>query len=135
MTGRGEEGTTLVEVLVAVAILSTAVASIVAAMSLSVLSSDIHRKQAVAETVVRSVAEATKATLAYQPCATTYPVPAAAPKPSGYVISPATVDYLVGGAWNATCPGGTDVVQRLTLTVDSVDGRAHETLQLVVRKP
>jgi Tfp pilus assembly protein PilV len=66
---RSETGATLVEVLVAVMVLGVAFLAVLGGLGTSIASSDLHRRQAVAETVVRRYAEAVKA----QPFAATCP--------------------------------------------------------------
>lgn len=139
MTQRGDEGMTLVEILVAVAILGVAVTAILTGMMTSLLTSDIHRKQATAETIMRGYAEAARqaATSGYSSCATTYTIPFA--PPAGYTVTLQGVDYrTAGGGWAAqpslTCLVS-DTVQRLRLTAVSADGRTQEAVQIVVRKP
>lgn len=56
-----EAGETLAEVLVAVAILGIAVAALLGGIGASATGSDVHRKQATAETVLRGYAEAIEA--------------------------------------------------------------------------
>src|SRR5205085_7474269 len=60
---RDEGGTTLVEILVAVVVLGTAVLSLVLGVGSLATRSDGHRRMATADTVARSYAEALKLTM------------------------------------------------------------------------
>lgn len=138
---RSDAGTSLVETLVALVILSIAAVAILAGLQLSVVTSDIHRKQSSDGAYVRGYAEAIEQYLnttgnyvpcaganAYSPGTVGYTVPA------GHNAQQAAAVPLVGNGTAATCPGGDDGVQRLRLTVSSADGRATETLTIVVRR-
>lgn len=129
---RAEDGATLVEILVAVVIMGVAFAAIIGGVTTSIMASDMHRKEATAETVLRSYAEAVKAA-AYVTCAASYS-PAFTP-PAGYTASVTKVEYWNGSNdFDATCTLDRGL-QRLTLAADASDGKASETLQVVKRTP
>jgi prepilin-type N-terminal cleavage/methylation domain-containing protein len=146
-----DAGVTLVELLVTVAILGIAFVAVIGGMTTSIMGSDIHRKQATAETVLRNYAEALKPTTTpYTACAT--PTTAAyAPAtlgvvaPSGYTASIADVEYwdgnptplqFVSSLGSCGDPTPTDNgMQRISLQVTSSDGRATERIAIVKRKP
>jgi type II secretory pathway pseudopilin PulG len=125
-----EQGESLLEVMIAVAILGIAVVAIMAGMTTSILMSDIHRKQSTAGAYVHDFAEAVQRSVAagnYLGCANA----------AGY--SSVTVPTFPGSGFNksvvsSSCPFGSDV-QQLTLEVSSSDGRASERLGIFVRKP
>jgi prepilin-type N-terminal cleavage/methylation domain-containing protein len=138
---RSDRGESLVEVLVALAILGIAGVAILAGLQLSVMASDIHRKQTADGAFVRGYAEAIEKYLstsgnyvtcaganAYGPAAVGYTVP------SGHSAQQAAAVPLAGNGTTLTCPGGDQGVQRLRLTVSSNDNRAIETLTIVVRR-
>ena len=136
-----DRGETLLELLVAVTIMGIAVVAIIAGIGTSILVSDIHRKQATAGTVVRNYAEAVDRGIAagpYTSCATTgaYASPPGFSPTSGFTASITAVQYWndTTKTFSGTCTtdGG---VQKLSLRVASGDGRASETLDLIVRKP
>lgn len=141
---RSEDGVTLAEVLVAVSIMGVSIVAIVGAMATSIVGSDVASKQARASAALRSYAEALKdeATTPYAECAGGYPDAAAlgvdAPGFTGTVTA---VEYWAGdgepATFRSTCGGGEpdEGVQRLTLTVESTDGRAGEELRILKRGP
>ena len=67
---RDDEGETLAEVLVAISILGIAVAALLGGIGASATGSDVHRKQATAEVVLRSYAEAVEAATFNSNCTT-----------------------------------------------------------------
>jgi len=138
---RADDGATLVETLVALAILGIAGVAILAGLQLSVMASDIHRKETSDGAYVRGYAEAIERYLAtnanyvkcaganaYSPATVGYTVP------SGHSAQQAAAVPLAGNGTSLTCPGGDQGTQRLRLTVSSGDGRAVETLSIVVRR-
>jgi type II secretory pathway pseudopilin PulG len=141
--GRSDDGATLVETLVALVILGIAGVAILAGLQLSVMASDIHRKQTSDGAFVRAYAEAIEKHLnttgnyvkcagvnAYSPAVVGYAVP------SGHSAQQAAAQPLAGNGSVAggACPGADRGVQRLRLSVSSADGRATETLTIVVRR-
>ncbi len=122
---RGEDGSTLVELLVATAIMGIAVVTIVMAMAATFTSSAASRQSTNAAIVARDYAEsveiAAAATNAW--CSASYST--SYTPPSGYTVTP------VFGA----CPvGGQPQFQTVTITVTAPSG-ATETLRTVVRQP
>jgi type II secretory pathway pseudopilin PulG len=139
----GDRGETLIELVVAVAIMGVAVVALVGGLGTAILMSDVHRKQAVAGANVRAFAEAVAASVAASPSG--YVVNCADPRgpyaasftpDAGYAAEVLVVRYLTtGNAFVDTCVGDDIGVQRVTLRVRSNDGRAVETLDVIVRKP
>ena len=145
----GDRGETLVELLVATVILGIAVVAVVGGLASSILISDVHRKQAQAGVTVRDYAEAVQAAVAtaqgnYVACpsapgygpasaavaATVFTVPA------GYTATASVRYWDEAGSTFGSCPAGGDTgVQQVTLTVASNDGRARQSLVMVLRKP
>lgn len=130
-----DDGFTLVEVLVAMVILGSAVSALVAALGTTANASDRHRKLSTAETVLRTYAEAVEGATYQGNCTTaqntsykasTFAITA----PTGYSISSPVVKTLAG----ATCTNGLSI-QKITLTVQSSDGRASETVDVVKYQP
>src|SRR5262245_52062892 len=138
----GDRGETLVELLVAVMIMTTAVLVLAGGIAATIRFSDVHRKQAAAGAYLRSFAETVQNAIAatptgYAPCATTVTyAPLFSTGTPSYVAEVVTVAYWSGSAFGSTCGAATDVgVQRLTLRVRSADGAASESLDVIVRKP
>jgi type II secretory pathway pseudopilin PulG len=140
-----EAGITLVEILVSVAILGIAITGLVSAMGTASLASGYHRKQATADTVIKSYAEALKTHIqgpGYLDSAgtSTYSVPASAAwsVETGYSVSITDVKYWHSSAPAAdpftTVPTPAEGAQKITLRVVSTDGRDTETLEIIVRK-
>src|SRR5262245_54919286 len=76
LPARDDRGETLVELMVALVIMSTAVIALVGGIATAVTVSDVHRKQATAGVYVRAFADAVEQRVAatptgYTPCATT----------------------------------------------------------------
>ncbi len=127
LRARGDAGTTLVEVLVATAIMGSAVIVLVTGMGTLINSSGQNRISTTAAVVARDYAEATELAVA-QPnawCSSSYSV-AYAP-PSGYTVTP-----TVGA-----CPSNsssTPQFQTISIAV-SGPGGASETITIAVRQP
>jgi len=136
-----DRGETLIELLLAVTIMGIAVVAVVAGLGVSILVSDIHRKQATAGAYARDYAEAIETAVAgggYVPCATvaSYSAPAGFSVPAGYAKSvvAGSVAYWNGAGWQPGCAADSGL-QRLTVQVASTDGRATEQVAVVLRKP
>lgn len=137
--GLHDRGETLIELLVAVAILGLAGVAIVSGLGTAVVVSGTHRQQATAGATVRNYAEAIETDVianGYRAsCAPGYAAGFAAP--AGYSAPRiVAVAFWNGSAFPETCdPAHDRGVQRLSLQVSSVDNRATEQLVIVVRKP
>ena len=122
---RPQHGSTLIEVLIATAIMGTAVVAIVAGMNTLFRSSAQNRQATNAGIVVRDYAEALQLAVA-QPnawCSSSYTV--VYTPPSGYSVTPAY----------GACPAANVAqYQTVTLTATEPNG-ASETLRMAVRKP
>lgn len=137
-----DDGETLIELIIAVAIMGITVVAIVGGFATSILMSDIHRKQATVGAYVRNYAEAVaghydaSASPNYSPSAVAFSVPSDfTAEPVGSVRCwkdtglPAPADMTFGNCDN------TNAVQQVTLRVRSADSRASESVVVVVRKP
>jgi type II secretory pathway pseudopilin PulG len=137
-----DRGETLLELLIALTIMSIAVVAIIGGLLASITVSDIHRKQSTAGAAVRDYAENVEKYVAgtgYTSCgAPSAYAPAVSgitfTAPVGYVASAVAVRYWSGTAW--TTGPCTDVgLQELTIQVASSDTRATERLVVVLRQP
>jgi type II secretory pathway pseudopilin PulG len=135
----GDRGESLLELLVAIAIMGIAAVAIFGALLTSVKVSDYHRKQTSAGAAVRNFAEKLTqyiATGGYVSCAGTYSPGYVAP--AGLTAATTSVLYwpTSGTLWTSSCTPSTDTgVQQVAIHVSSNDGRATEALLVVVRKP
>jgi Tfp pilus assembly protein PilV len=140
---RDDRGESLVELLVAIVIMSTAVVALLAGLATAIVVSDQHRKQAVAGAQVRTFAEAVERAVngspsAYVDCGSlnTYRSvfhPAFSADP-GYEREVVAVRYWTGSSFSTGC-GPDPGVQRVTVQVASDDDRAVETIDVIIRKP
>ena len=132
----GDGGETLLELLVAVAIMGIAVVAVVGGIATSILISDIHRKQTTAGWAVRDYA-AYISRAGYHDCGDTayYRSAAAYRPPSGYDADIVSVADWTGASWNAdpALPCQHNGLQQVTVQVASHDGRASERLVFVLR--
>jgi type II secretory pathway pseudopilin PulG len=133
-----DQGETLIELIIAIAIMGIAAVSIVSGIVTSILMSDVHRKESSAGAYVHDYAENVENTVAaggYVLAANTGSYPYTPPD-TRYTASITTVQCWTGSAWTG-CTAGTDIgVQQLTLQVKTnTDTRASESLVVVVRKP
>lgn len=138
---QGDRGETLVELLAAVTILGIAGVAVMAGLQLSVKASDIHRKQTTGGAVVRNYAEAINAWVAagnWVECSSatgaTYQADAIFVAPPRYERSALAVQAVHSDGAVSPCPAADTGVQRITLSVRSVDDRASEKLVIVIRK-
>jgi type II secretory pathway pseudopilin PulG len=135
--GRGQLGTTLIELLFAIVIFALCGVAILGSLTNIVMASDVHRKQTQAAVVIRDFAEAVTAE-PYRTCASTASnnysgLPYKAP--TGYTAAVAGVQFVSGTNKVSSCPTTDPGAQVLTLTVTTADGRGDETLELVKRRP
>jgi Tfp pilus assembly protein PilV len=138
-----DRGETLIEILVALVVMSVTVVGLVVGIAATVRMSDIHRKQANAGADVRAFAETVENSVAASPtgyiaCAgpTAYQSLYTVPDATHYEATQTGIAYWNGSTFVATCPvAGDQGVQRVSLQVRSKDGRASEKLDVVIRNP
>jgi type II secretory pathway pseudopilin PulG len=135
-----ERGESLLELVIAIALMGVAIVAVMSGLTTTVLLSDVQRKEATANSVVRNYAEALQQFVAsghYVACANTgsYVVPGFAP-PAGFSarIVAGSMQYWTGLLWLPLCLPDRGL-QRLRVSVQSTDGRASEYLDVVLRKP
>lgn len=114
LLNRGEHGITLVESLVAIALLGGGILTLVLAMSSGALAVHENDRQSTAQGLARAQLEYTKS-YAFNPAATTYPAVSA---PDGYGISVAVAEV----------PGTNNNIQKITANV-TYDGAVVMTAE------
>jgi Tfp pilus assembly protein PilV len=138
-----EAGVTLIECVVALLIIATAVIALLGGLGSSIVASDMHRKTVTADAVARSWAEQIQAAPSWVSCAQAGTPYGAATLPNGAAFS-ATVASVQYGLQNGTFTSDrsqclaspvNDTVQSMTLVVKANDGRGGARLQIVKRKP
>jgi len=141
----GDRGDTLLELVIAVAIMGVALVAVLGAVGTAIVMSDIHRKQATAGAAARGYAEAVGTMVAGGGLATcaglgAYATPAGFTAPPGFALSVVDTRFWTGSDWVGACSDDADM-QRLTVQVRSDDEstaewrRVTETLTFVVRRP
>lgn len=137
--GSNDEGETLIELIIAVAIMGIAVVAIVGGIATTIVMADVHRKQASAGAYVRDYAEAVAGHYNASALPSSYAQSAAI----GFVLDPATTGFTAtvtsvkcwdGKVFGDTCTTAHDL-QQITLSVASNDLRASESVVVVVRQP
>lgn len=142
-----DDGETLLELVISIAILGISVVAIAGSIALGIKGSVVNRNQASASSYLRDYAEAFETAVAgsaYTACGTTS-TPAYSniyTAPSPFQASLGRVEYWTSaGAWatSGCTPANDTGVQRLTLQVASGDSaESHgvvESLVIIVRKP
>jgi Tfp pilus assembly protein PilE len=131
LSRRADRGETLIELIIAIAILGVCVVAIGSGIAGAVMVSGLNRDQADAGRVLHNYAETLEAAT-YTPCATTY----ALPTQTGFDAPTLDITYWNGSAFQATCPvGGDQGLQRVAITVTNTDGRVSQSLRVVLRNP
>ena len=135
-----QAGTTLIEVIVTVAIMAIAFVAILGGMATSVLMSDVDRKQATSQTILRDYAEAVQGIQTWAGCGATvatYGPGASLTVPAPYTASATSVQFwrtdLTPPQFASACaPGPVDTgLQQITLQVTS--DRGTESVGVVKR--
>ena len=125
-----DEGTTLAEVLVTIVVLATGFVTILAGLTTTMRTTDLHHQQSRGEAIVREYAEAVDAA-PYVSCAADYPTAYAAP--TGWTASVTSIAYWdrSSKAFGSTCASGS--VQLVSLSVRHGTD-VTESLQVVKRQ-
>lgn len=140
---RGDDGITLIEIVITITLLGLVVVPILVAVTTSIKSSRVSESAAQVETLlVNAVDRVNRATQADFPCDISSPVKAAV-ETVGWPASAATVyhEYLdIDGTWKTDDGGATacrstgfqvGIVQRVTVTITSPEGGVSRSLQVV----
>jgi type II secretory pathway pseudopilin PulG len=138
----GEQGETLIELMMTVAIMGIVFVAILGAVGTSIAMSDSHRNEGIGESVVRAYAErmSDPNDVPYVDCATTssYANPPGLVVPAGWTASVTSVAYWLGNyppTFPAgSCPSLDKGLQQLTLRVQSPAGKHQVTESVVIMK-
>jgi prepilin-type N-terminal cleavage/methylation domain-containing protein len=124
---RGDDGDSLIEVLVALAVLGIGVTALTGGLSADVSTSIINRDQSQMDTLLNASAEWVKA-LPYQSCTgnTTSITTAQVPHPAAYTVSYGPVAAFGNGA-------GCSDLERVTVTVTVVSTGSTSSFDVVKR--
>lgn len=142
---RDEAGDTLVEVLVAIVVLSLCGLALLLTFSTSITASVEHRSLATLDTVLRSASESATAQIQQQSgalfstCASPsfYNSNVTWSVPSGYTVTITSVQYWTGSSFTpigTSCPSGSLQPQLLTMTATATNG-VSDSLSFVVDDP
>ena len=136
-----DEGTSLIEVLLATAIMGIAVVVLISGLTTAVFSSGQHRQQASGGAYLRAAVEAVKAQ-GFVPCANagSYPLSGVVTPDTGFdepVITSVTHYTAAGGALTElpVCTASADELQVITIAVSSSDARTAESVSFSMRRP
>jgi Tfp pilus assembly protein PilV len=143
--GRGERGETLIETLVTVMLMGTAITGLIGGITAAIGASDNSKQVVTAQVVAQNFAEAIQAA-PYVECTTSYTTAQVGyTPPNGYAVTNPTVAFYDGtsnpavfGAAPAGCSAATpkdNGAQRLTLRVAAPNGITVRTLEIVKRRP
>jgi prepilin-type N-terminal cleavage/methylation domain-containing protein len=136
-----DRGETLIELVVAIAVMGIAAVAILGGLMMSIRTSVMHRNDATGGAYVRSFAEAIQTDTdanGYKSCANAqsgYAGVGVPDLPTGYTKSVTAVQSWTGSAWGACTADG---IQRLDLKVTTTGDNEHkadQTLTVVLRQP
>jgi prepilin-type N-terminal cleavage/methylation domain-containing protein len=139
-----EEGFSLAEILVTIAIVAITFTAILGGLMTSITASALQRNEATADTVARSAAEWVKDnSLAYNSSASCDGTSSYSPSgswTSGFSVKIVQVKYWTGTTPIAgtpssifKCPGADHGLQLITIQVKSPDGQVTEMVQIIKR--
>jgi type II secretory pathway pseudopilin PulG len=140
----GDQGETLLELIIAITILGVCVVAIGSGIAMSITISALHRNQANAQDALHNYAETLQGL--YQACTTAatptafYTQSLAQLGPPGFGAPQVSVQYWMPtggpsgtGAFAAACPGTDQGLQQVTLTLASTTGTVTESLVVDLR--
>lgn len=140
---RGDAGESLLEILLAIAIMGIAFAAILAGLGTAVATSGINREQADDSAYVRAIAERLEAVTPFPSCATAQAAYEAALTAAPAITPPAgasrslAVSYWDGSDFDGNPCTSATTLHRITVTTTPADLRATapRPLDVVKRKP
>ena len=138
MTQPREDGVTLIELVMTIAIIGVSFAALLGGLAAAVAGSAHQRQRAAVEAVLRSAADDVRDpdVAAYADCAASYPVLV----PTGFTATATVVgfwnsDPAINRFENPPCPSSPDSgLQLLVVHVETADGTVKETVEVVKRR-
>jgi len=141
--GSGEGGDTLLEVVIATAVVGITAVALIGGLLTAITASSSHRSLSVNQTALKSYANASvqqiqrQANATWPGCSGTVSVTAPSNMPSNYTVALSSAQYWTAngtsGTWGGSCPGDT-APQLFTVTVTSPT-QITTSISFVVRKP
>jgi type II secretory pathway pseudopilin PulG len=134
-----DDGDTLIEVILAVAIVAVTAVALIGSVLTSITSSGEHRTLTLNDTYLKTYADSAAQQIQrqngplFQKCAPSYNIATPSTIPSTYTIGISSIQYWNGTAWVASCPGG-DPAQLITVAVTSPT-QITTSLAFAVRDP
>jgi type II secretory pathway pseudopilin PulG len=129
----GEVGETLLELVIAIAILGVSAIAIAGGIASSISMSSLHRQQSDAQRALRNYAETLQGS-GYSPCTAGSPAGYSLPATSGFPAPAVTVTYWNGSAFQSGCPSGGDSgLQRVAISLADTTGRVSDHIAVVLR--
>ncbi len=134
----GEAGTTLIEVLIAVVIMGTAIVALLGGFTTAIAGSVFHRGHAHVEAVMRAHTEAIQNSGIPSSCATPTPTPSTTTDADGYNSRITAVQYWNGDnpATFGSCTASSlaNGLAKVSILTSSADGKITQSLDLFLRK-
>jgi type II secretory pathway pseudopilin PulG len=133
---KGEQGESLIELILAIGILGICVLAIGSSIALSVKTSAIHRSQATADAFLHNYAETLQSSYAACIAGTPPNYVSGLAVPSGFNSPSAAVSFWnpASATFSAGCPATDAGLQQVKLTLASSNGFVSESLVVVLRK-
>jgi type II secretory pathway pseudopilin PulG len=129
---RSEDGETLAELIVAVAVLGVAVVALLTGFGTAIMTSGLNRTDAGQAKDIRDYAEALQQATYVTSCPATYTALTGYTPPANSTV---TVNYWNGTGYTSGCGADTGL-QKLTIAITPTDTRApSETLDIIKRRP
>jgi type II secretory pathway pseudopilin PulG len=147
MRPRGAEardaGDTLIEVILAVAIVAVTAVALIGSVLTSITSSGEHRTLTLSDTYLKTYADSAAQQIQrqdsplYQKCATSYNIALPSTIPNTYTVGIQSIQYWSGTTWASSCPptsSNPDPAQLITVVVTSPT-QITTSLAFAVRDP
>lgn len=138
---RDEAGDTLIEVLIALAVIGLTAAALLGAFATSISASAEHRRLATIDTVLTGFAETATYQIQLQPsplfqvsCPSSYTLAPSFTAPTGYTVAISSVQHWNGTSFTSCTTGSSTGPQLITATASGPSG-SSDSLSFVVADP